>query len=414
MPPSPSSLSSPSSSPSPPPPSWRCRLTIVAAVAMSPRHRRRHRSDVASLSPLPWRCRLAIVAAVVAMSPHCRRRRRPRLRHRRHVHMGPWQAVVDVACKVSAWACNQRCTVSSVLGGDPWTCMRRGVEVTAMGLRQRRRKVLEGWGSTEMPLAWVGEVGGLKDSGAVAATQLVPVAWQWLAYPRGTPVGACNGSSKTVKRITKEKEKSHLRAAALLRGGLSLRQTLFPSKSFMFNVQLGRTGFPLPHNRRGITPHDNGRWLPASDVTAPVLRGVRNNAAMGRARQHSCGACATTQLRGMRNNAAAGRAQQRSCGACATTQLRGVHDNAAAQRPGMWWYRRRGAAAGGIGGGDGDGGRDSERGDGDGDGDAGSGDADMDSDNRDRVAMVVMRAWARTVGTQTGTTLLLVHILSYE
>ncbi|KAH9058967.1 hypothetical protein EDB83DRAFT_2315862 [Lactarius deliciosus] len=276
------------------------------------------------------------------------------------------------------------CTVSSVLGRDPWTCMRRGVEVTATGLRQRRRKVLEGWGSTEMPLAWVGEVGGLKDSGAVVATRSGGVA------------------------------------VACVPAGLSLRQMLFPSKSFMFNVQLGRTGFPLPHNRRGITPHDNGRWLPASDVTAPVLRGVRNNAAMGRARQHSCGACATMQLQGMRNNAAAGRAQQRSCGACATTQLRGVRDNAAvvhtwqAQWPGMWWYRRRGAAAGGIGGGDGDGGRDSKHGDGDGDGDAGSGDADMDGDNGDQVAMVVMRVWARTVGTQTGTTLLLVHILSYE
>ncbi|KAH9018186.1 hypothetical protein EDB83DRAFT_2320941 [Lactarius deliciosus] len=332
-------------------------------------------------------------------------------------------------------------TVSSVLGGDPYAV---GVEATATGLRQRRRKVLEGWGSTEMPLAWVGEVGGLKDSGAVAATQLVPAAWQWLAYLRGTPVGACNGSSKTVKRIKKEKEKSHLVAAALLRGGLSLRQTLFPSKSFMFNVQLGRTGFPLPHNRRGITPHDNGCWLPASDVTTPVLRHrgdvttdihhptwtqttplppPQPNPARLSNRQRSCGVCATTQLWGVRDNAAAGRAQQCSCGACATMQLRGVRNNAAVGRA-----RQRshgcggtdddgdddGAAAGGIGGGDVDSGRDSERGDGDGDGDAGSGDADMDGDNGDQVAMVVMRAWARTVGMQTGTTLLLVHILSYE
>ncbi|KAH8993062.1 hypothetical protein EDB86DRAFT_2830285 [Lactarius hatsudake] len=75
-----------------------------------------------------------------------------------------------------------------------------------------------------------------------------------------------------------------------------------------------------------------------------------------------------------------------------------------------------GAAAGGIGGGDGDSSRDSEHGDGDGDGDGdvGSGDVDVDGDNGDRVATVVMRAQARTVGTQTGTTLLLVHIVSYE
>ncbi|KAH8976951.1 hypothetical protein EDB86DRAFT_2838744 [Lactarius hatsudake] len=68
-----------------------------------------------------------------------------------------------------------------------------------------------------------------------------------------------------------------------------------------------------------------------------------------------------------------------------------------------------GAVAGGIGGGDGDSSRDSEHGDGDGDGDGdvGSGDVDVDGDNGDQVATVVMRAQARTVGTQTGTTLLL-------
>ncbi|KAH8990886.1 hypothetical protein EDB86DRAFT_2831005 [Lactarius hatsudake] len=401
-------------------------------MVMSPHHRRRCGDVTSPSSPLSWRCHLTVTAAVIH------------------------GCVIVVMCTWAPggqwWTWHAR-----------WTCMWRGVEATAMGLRQRRRKVLEGWGSTEMPLAWVGEVGGLKDSGAVAATQLVLVAWQWLVYPQGTPVGACNGSSKTVKRIKKEKEKSHLRVAALLRGGLSLRQTLFPSKSFMFNVQLGRTGFPLPHNRHGITPHDNGRWPPASDVTAPVLRhrgnvttdihhpmwtqttplpppqpnparlsnrqhscglwGVCDNAAAGHVRQRSCGACATTQLWGMHNNTAVGHVQQRSCGACTTTQLRDDHedhdhDNGRSNGPGCGGTDDDGdddgAAAGGIGGGDGDSGRDSEHGDGDGDSDAGSGDADMDGDNGDRVVMVVMRAWVRTVGMQTGTTLLLVHILSYE
>ncbi|KAH9179480.1 hypothetical protein EDB89DRAFT_1900649 [Lactarius sanguifluus] len=91
------------------------------------------------------------------------------------------------------------------------------------------------------------------------------------------------------------------------------------------------------------------------------------------------------------------------------------HDNGRSNGPGCGGTDDDGdddgAAAGGIGGGDGDGGRDSERGDGDGDGDAGSGDADVDGDNGDRVATVVMRAWARTVGTQTGTTLLLILLM---
>ncbi|KAH9175205.1 hypothetical protein EDB89DRAFT_1904080 [Lactarius sanguifluus] len=211
----------------------------------------------------------------------------------------------------------------------------------------------------------------------------------------------------------------------------------------MFNVQLfGRTDF-LPHNRRGITPHDNGRWPPASDVTAPVLRHRADvttdihhptwtqttplpppqpNPARLSKRQRSHEVCTTTQLRGVRDNAAAcathGATVQRRASDDGDDHEDHDHDNGCSNGPGCGGTDDDGdddgAAAGGIGGGDGDGGRDSERGDGDGDGDAGSGDADVDGDNGDRVATVVMRAWARTVGTQTGTTLLLVHILSYE
>ncbi|KAH9015423.1 hypothetical protein EDB83DRAFT_2321293 [Lactarius deliciosus] len=125
---------------------------------MSPRHRRRHRSDVASLSLPP--------SSTVASSSSCA--------HGPLAGSGGRGAQgirVGLHPASAHW-----CTVSSVLGGDPWTCMRRGVEATATGLRQRRWKVLEGWGSTEMPLAWVGEVGDLKDSGAVAATRSGGVA----------------------------------------------------------------------------------------------------------------------------------------------------------------------------------------------------------------------------------------------
>ncbi|KAH9080248.1 hypothetical protein EDB83DRAFT_2310531 [Lactarius deliciosus] len=103
--------------------------------------------------------------------------------------------------------------------------------------------------------------------------------------------------------------------------------------------------------------------------------------------------------------------QQHSCGACAATQPRDDHednndDHGRSNGPGCGGTDNNcnddGAVAGGIGGGDGDGGRDS------------SGDADVDGDNGDWVVTVVMRAWAQTVGTQMGTTLLLVHILSYE
>ncbi|KAH9063661.1 hypothetical protein EDB83DRAFT_2315245 [Lactarius deliciosus] len=254
--------------------------------------------------------------------------------------------------------------------GGP-ACGKGWMEVTATGLRQRQQKVLEGWGSTETPLAWVGEVGSLKDSGAVAAkknkcilihwteAQLIPAAWQWLACPQGTPMGACNSSSKTVKQIEKEKEKTTPKGSSALEEGESWQKKIEPLPDTVsvqvIHVQLGRT------------MHNNGHWLPASDVTTPVINPNHTPTTT------TTEPCAPIKM---------------------TTQPQ---------------------AAGGIGGGDWDGGgSDSERSDGDGDGNAGSGDTDVDGDNGDWVAMVVMGAWAQMVGTQTGTILLLVHILSYK
>ncbi|KAH8985663.1 hypothetical protein EDB83DRAFT_2326027 [Lactarius deliciosus] len=282
--------------------------------------------------------------------------------------------------------------------GGP-ACGEGWVEVTATSLRQRRQKVLEGWGSTETPLAWVGEVGGLKDSGAVAATQLVLAVWQWLVCPWGTPMGACNGSSKTVKRIKKKKKKPHLRAAVLL------RRIEPPPDTVSVQVNLDVLGLTtiagLPIATQPPWHYTPRQWSLAASLRHHRPSRVRDNA--------------TTQLRGVRGNAATWRWRRirRS-----DDHKDDDHDHGRSNGPGCGGTDDdcddNGAAAGGIGGGDGDGGRDSECGDGDGDGEAGSGDADVDGDNGDRVATVVMRAWARTVGTQTGTTLLLVHILSYE
>ncbi|KAH8990715.1 hypothetical protein EDB83DRAFT_2325477 [Lactarius deliciosus] len=358
--------------------------------------------------------------------------------------MGPWQAVVDMARRVAVWACNQHqhivglnkvityflihwgvplavswagthtqwvsvmvgllCRIMAALArcdgvgiGGP-ACGKGWMEVTATGLRQRRQKVLEGWGSMETPLAWVGEVGGLKDSGAVAAkknkcilihwteAQLIPAAWQWLACLQGTPMGACNGSSKTVKQIKKEKEKTTPKGGSALEEGESWQKKIEPPPDTVsirvVHVQLGRTRTDINHK----TSH-----------------------------------CHTTAMALHPTTMVAGRQPPMSLPQ-SNNHKDDDHDNGCSNGPGCGGTNNddndndNGAVAGGIGGGDwdGDGGSDSERSDGDGDGDVGSGDTDVDGDNRDQVAMVVMGVWVQTVGTQMGTILLLVHILSYK
>ncbi|KAH8976816.1 hypothetical protein EDB86DRAFT_2839120 [Lactarius hatsudake] len=281
----------------------------------------------------------------------------------------------------------------------------------------------------------------------------------------------------------------------------------------MFNLD----DFPLPHNRCGITPHNNGCWPPASDVTAPVGnpygvahegrgkdevvkgRNGEDKARRGRKGEY-CGGMglqgctveqrgdqavynpmARLQSRGrdkghvsgtrVTNNRDKGlevphmqvicqghvmanpsgpipkapgsssHSHQGSVGMHADSTM-GIlvvgdtshatsdngndhedhkdnnHDHGHSKGPGCCGTNDDGdddgAAVGGIGGGDGDGGKDSKHGNGNGNSNAGSGDVDVDSDNRDQVVMVVMRAWAWTVGMQTGITLLLVHIVSYK
>ncbi|KAH9163597.1 hypothetical protein EDB89DRAFT_1912569 [Lactarius sanguifluus] len=290
--------------------------------------------------------------------------------------------------------------------------MRRGVEATATGLRQRRRKVLEGW----------------------EARRRLLHGWESSFQRRGSGLRArgvrrwerATAARRQLNEFKKEKEK------IAPKGGSALER-----KSFIFNVQLfGRTRTDIDrrtsYHTTAVALHPTtmvaGRQPPTSPpqsyATVPMspLTSTTPHGPKPHPYHHHNRTLRTYQ----NDNAATRCARQRSCGACATTQPRDDgddhedhdHDNGRSNGPGCGGTDDDGdddgAAAGGIGGGDGDGGRDSERGDGDGDGDAGSGDADVDGDNGDRVATVVMRAWVRTVGTQTGTTLLLVHILSYE